>query len=90
MSGPEGLSALRRDRICRQACGHQRQVRWRGLYPSEVSGLRGQWTEKLNSTFDCGLTARPVVLAKTYEPGVSCFPPQKMILRAARSKDVCL
>jgi hypothetical protein len=40
-----------------------------------MSGLRRQWTEKLDPTFCRGLTARPVVLAKTCEPGPSCFPP---------------
>jgi hypothetical protein len=28
-----------------------------------------QWPEKFDASFDRGLTARPVVLAKTYEPG---------------------
>jgi len=74
-SDSEGLPALRRYRICCQACGHKWQVRGHCIYPNEVSGLRRQWTEKLSSTFYRGLTARPVVLAKTYEPGASCFPP---------------
>jgi hypothetical protein len=34
-----------------------------------MSGLCRQWTEKFEASFDRGLTARPVVLAKTYEPG---------------------
>ena len=52
MSGSEGLSALRRYRICCQACGHQWQVRRHRIYPSEVPGLRRQWTEKLDSTYN--------------------------------------
>jgi hypothetical protein len=38
-----------------------------------MPGLRRQ-REKLYSTFYRGLTARPVVLAKTYVPGALCFP----------------
>jgi hypothetical protein len=34
-----------------------------------MSRLCRQWTEKFDASFDRGLTARPVVLAKTYEPG---------------------
>jgi len=37
-----------------------------------VSGLCRQWTEKFDASFDRGLTARPVVLAKTCEPGLPC------------------
>jgi len=37
-----------------------------------MSGLRREWTETFNAPIDRGLTARPVVLAKTYEPGASC------------------
>jgi hypothetical protein len=76
MSGSEQLlPALRRYRIHCPAGGHQRQVRGHCIYPDEVSGLRRQWSEKLDPTSYRGLTARPVVLAKTYEPGASCFPP---------------
>jgi hypothetical protein len=70
-SGSENLPALRRYRIHCTSCGHQRQVRRRCLYPSEMSGLRRQWTGKYHAPIDRGLTARPVVLAKTYEPGAS-------------------
>jgi hypothetical protein len=38
-----------------------------------VSGLRRHRKEELNPTFYRGLTARPVVLAKTYEPGAVMF-----------------
>jgi hypothetical protein len=38
-----------------------------------MSSMRRQ-REKLHSTFYRGLTARPVVLAKTYAPGVVSFP----------------
>src|SRR5208282_6148421 len=77
MSGSEGLSALRRYRISCQACGHQWQVRGHRVYPNEMSCLRGQRTEKLDSAEYRGLTARPVVLAKTYEPGfVMVFRPK--------------
>ena len=82
MSGSEGLSALRRYRICCQACGHQWEVRRHRVYPNEVSCLRGQRTEKLDPTEYRGLTARPVVLAKTYEPGVvMVFRPKMTFLR---------
>ncbi len=77
MSGSEGLSALRRYRISCQACGHQWKVRGHRVYPNEMSCLRGQRTEKLDSAEYRGLTARPVVLAKTYEPGfVMVFRPK--------------
>jgi hypothetical protein len=36
-----------------------------------MSGVCRQWTESFDASFDRGLTARPVVLAKTYEPGAS-------------------
>jgi hypothetical protein len=72
--GSERLPALRRYRIHCAACGHQRQVRGRCVYPREVSGLRRQWTEKFDTPIDRGLTARPVVLAKTYEPGRHVLP----------------
>src|ERR1700693_915426 len=36
-----------------------------------MSGLCRQWTESFDASSDRGLTARPVVLAKTYEPGAS-------------------
>jgi len=36
-----------------------------------VSGLRRHWKKRPGDSFDRGLTARPVVLAKTYEPGAS-------------------
>jgi hypothetical protein len=42
-----------------------------------MSGVRGHWTKKLTSTFYCRLTARPVVLAKTYEPGAVMLPALK-------------
>ena len=42
-----------------------------------MSGLRGEWTEKLYPTYYCGLTARPVVLAKTHEPGTVTVPALK-------------
>ena len=89
MSGSEGLSALRRYRICCQACGHQWEVRRHRVYPSEVSCLRGQRTEKLDPTENRGLTARPVVLAKTYEPGVVMVFRPKMTpgLDVPRSSD---
>jgi hypothetical protein len=74
-SDSEGLPALRRYRICRQARGHQRKVRRRRVYPVEVPGMRRHWKKQLSSTFYRGLTARPVVLAKTYEPGAPWFPP---------------
>jgi len=69
------LPALRRYRIHCPAGGYQRQVRGHCIYPVEVSGLCRQRSEKLRPTFCCRLTARPVVLAKTFEPGASCFPP---------------
>ena len=82
-SGSEGLPALWRLRISGQA----RRPRWKGrgrrFYPDEVSSMRRHWKEKLHATFDRGLTARPVVLAKTYSPGdVICLEP---FPRAARS-----
>jgi hypothetical protein len=83
ISGSEELPALRRHRICCQARGQQWQVRGHRVYPIEVSGLRGKWTEKLNSTYNCGLTARPVVLARTYEPGSITYRPEVMV-RARR------
>jgi len=39
-----------------------------------VSRLRGQWPEAPDLTYDRGLTARPVVLAKRTEPGRLHFP----------------
>jgi hypothetical protein len=73
MSESYGLPALRRYRICCQASGRKRQVRRGGVYPSQMSSMR-RHREKLTSTFYRGLTARPVVLAKTYVPGAVCFP----------------
>ena len=46
--------------------------------------LRRQRTEKFDASYDRGLTARPVVLAKTYAPGASCSRPD-MTIRAGRS-----
>jgi len=54
-----------------------------------VSGLCRQRTEEFSAPPDRGLTARPVVLAKTYEPGAPCsrtkvavpgrtFPPENI------------
>jgi hypothetical protein len=40
-----------------------------------MSGLRWQWPEILNPTFDRGLTARPVVFCETFAPGALHFPP---------------
>jgi hypothetical protein len=77
ISGSEELPALRRYRICCQARGQQWQVRGHCVYPIEVSGLRGKRTEKLHSTYNCGLTARPVVLARTYKPGSITLPTLK-------------
>jgi hypothetical protein len=49
-----------------------------------VPGLRRQRSEKSDSSFFYrGLTARPVVLAKTFEPGASSF--LEMTIRAGRS-----
>ena len=46
--------------------------------------LRGQRPEAHDLTHGRGLTARPAVLAKTYEPEPSCFPSYGMTARAAR------
>jgi len=59
---------LRRYRIRFPACERQWQGRRRSIYPDEVYCLRWQRTELLKAPIDCGLTARPVVLAKTYGP----------------------
>ena len=45
-----------------------------------MSGVRRHGTEELHSTFNRGLTAQPVVLAKTYEPG--CRAPRNSDARA--------
>jgi hypothetical protein len=39
-----------------------------------MSRMRGHRTKKPTSTFYRGLTARPVVLAKTYVPGLVMQP----------------
>jgi hypothetical protein len=49
-----------------------------------VSGVRRQWTEKFDAPLNRGLTARPVVLAKTYEPGASRSR-REVAIRAGRS-----
>jgi hypothetical protein len=49
-----------------------------------VSGVCRQWTENFDTSFDRGLTARPVVLAKTYEPGASRSR-REVAFRARRS-----
>jgi hypothetical protein len=82
--GSEQLPALRRYRICCQARGHQGKVRGRCIYPLEVPDLRRQRTEKFDASYDRGLTARPVVLAKTYAPGASCSR-RDVAIRAGRS-----
>jgi hypothetical protein len=49
-----------------------------------MSGVCRQWTENFDTSFDRGLTARPVVLAKTYEPGASRSR-REVVFRARRS-----
>ncbi len=49
-----------------------------------MSGLCRQWTENFDTSFDRRLTARPVVLVKTYEPGTSCSR-REVMFRARRS-----
>jgi hypothetical protein len=49
-----------------------------------MSSLLRQRTEKLHATFYRGLTARPVVLAKTYEPGFAMLSRPEMAARVRR------
>ena len=49
-----------------------------------MSGVCRQWTENFDTSFDRGLTARPVVLAKTYELGASRSR-REVVFRARRS-----
>jgi len=46
--------------------------------------LRRQRPEAHNLTHGRGLTARPAVLAKTFESEPSCFPSYGMTVRTAR------
>jgi hypothetical protein len=48
-----------------------------------MSVVRREWTETFDAPIDRGLTARPVVLAKTDEPGASCSR-RKLTIRAGR------
>lgn len=65
-SGSGQLPQMRRNRICCEAGGNERQIRWRRLYPIQMSRLRRHGPEAPHPTFDRRLTARPAVLAKTF------------------------
>lgn len=66
--GSGRLPELRRFWICCEARGLEREVRWRRVYPDEVSRLRGQRPKAPYLAYDRRLTARPAVLAKRTEP----------------------
>jgi hypothetical protein len=66
--GSGRLPELRRFWICCEARGLEREVRWRRVYPDEMSRLRGHRPEAPYLTYDRRLTARPAVLAKRTEP----------------------
>jgi hypothetical protein len=83
-SGSGRLPELRRYWICCEARGLERKVRRGRVYPLEMSRLRGRRPETPNPTFDRRLTARPVVLAKTFGTGPSHFPSIWLTVRAAR------
>jgi hypothetical protein len=70
---PDILRDLRTSAVSPRGC----------VYPLEVSRLCRQRTEKFSAPHDRGLTARPVVLAKTYEPGASRSR-REVAIRAAR------
>jgi len=66
--GSGRLPELRRFWICCEARGLEREVRWRRVYPDEMSRMRGHRPKAPYLTYDRRLTARPAVLAKRTEP----------------------
>jgi len=75
-SGTGRLPDLRGHRLCREASGLEREVRRRSVHPSEMLRLRGNRPQTLDPAHDCGLTARPAVLAKRTEPGRHASRPE--------------